>query len=85
MVLAENPIIVVDQETTNLTPRRHLPNLLFDPSQARAGRRVDEYNLARGNQQQDVEQEPEHRPNLAWPEIANDSRQYEISRITGAV
>ena len=39
----------MNQETRDLTPWRHLPNLLLNPRQTWAGRRVDEYNSARGN------------------------------------
>ena len=40
-VLPEDAVVVVNQETGDLTPRRHLPNLLFDPSQTGTGRCVD--------------------------------------------
>ena len=49
MVLPENPVVVVNQETRNLAPGRDFPNLLLDPSQARASRHVDDYYLPRCN------------------------------------
>jgi hypothetical protein len=40
--LAEDPVVVMEQEPRCLAPRGHLPDLLLDPSKAWAGRRVKE-------------------------------------------
>ena len=69
-ILPKDSVIVMDQETRNLAPGCDFPNLLLNPSEARAGRRVDEYNSARGNLHYDEDVNDREQGSLLRQEVA---------------